>query len=243
MKAKVLHVPDNTIEIMYTAARTCYSSHTPTKIDNMLRNKDQGEKEHLVKAVLDMGHWSIAEQVEVTIALENIPRSMSHQLVRHRLAAYAQQSQRYVTMSSEDVDKMLHETVPPRVERNNRAYHAYQKAIRQDEESYHEIYEALLEEGYTKEEAKEDARSVLPNSCPTNIVTTKNLRQIAHECSIRLCKRTQYTTRDLYEMLRDDLVKYLPLMENYLKPKCFKFRLCDEGKKSCGMFPVISTTD
>ena len=243
MRAKIIRAPSKPLETMYIAARTCYSAHVPSDIESMMENKDKEEIEGLVKAVLNMGHWSIAEQVEYTIALEDIPRDMSHQLVRHRLSAYSQKSQRYVAMNDDDVYKMLNVTVPDIVKDSERANKAYEHVIKTIEWGYNEIYDALLEEGYDNERGKEGARSVLPNSCPTSIVTTKNLRQIANECSVRLCKRAQPENTKIYKAIRDSIVNHFPLMKNYLNPKCYKFGICDEGKKSCGMFPTLDEID
>lgn len=127
MKVKLLQITPNALDIMYTAARTCYSSKSPIEIFNEGRtsldfdyntntvdtSKDPGftegtiqedidKKWNLVKKVLDSGHQSIAEHIYFTFAIEGISRACSHQLVRHRAGiVFSQQSQRYVEIKED----------------------------------------------------------------------------------------------------------------------------------------------
>ena len=118
MKVKLIQATQNPIDVMWTAARTCYSAKSPIEmwddlelyhnvIDGLSKVEDieltideqeQTEKHwNLVKKVLDSGHRSVAEHVYFTFAIEGISRSCSHQLVRHRAGiVFSQQSQRYV---------------------------------------------------------------------------------------------------------------------------------------------------
>ena len=113
MRVKLIQVTQNPIDVMWTAARTCYSAKSPVEMwetrypenIDLLDGYDNGEKEeivnkhwNLVKKVLDSGHQSIAEHVYFTFAIEGISRACSHQIVRHRIASYSQQSQRYVNL-------------------------------------------------------------------------------------------------------------------------------------------------
>ena len=125
MRVKLLQVTQNPIDVMWTAARTCYSAKSPVEIwedwqklldsDNeevvcdFNEYKNMQEKHwNLVKKVLDSGHQSIAEHVYFTFAIEGISRACSHQLVRHRAGiVFSQQSQRYVEIK-EDLDELCH---------------------------------------------------------------------------------------------------------------------------------------
>ena len=103
MKVKLIQMTQNPIDVMWTAARTCYSEKSPIEMwdENSDRNtsfmrpdqfqdyygvkQEQTEKHwNLVKKVLDSGHQSIAEHVYFTFAIEGISRACSHQFVRHR---------------------------------------------------------------------------------------------------------------------------------------------------------------
>lgn len=117
MRVKLIQVTQNPIDVMWTAARTCYSEKSPVQMwrdldsieplelgaeeefqDYYGRKQKRTEKHwNLVKKVLDSGHQSIAEHVYFTFAIEGISRACSHQLVRHRAGiVFSQQSQRYV---------------------------------------------------------------------------------------------------------------------------------------------------
>lgn len=135
MKVKLIGYTKDAINIMYTAARTCYSSKSPIEIFNEGRTtldfdyntvdiiKDPGftegmiqedidKKWKLVKKVLDSGHQSIAEHVYFTFAIEGISRACSHQLVRHRSGiVFSQQSQRYVEIKEDlnDINDYIYE--------------------------------------------------------------------------------------------------------------------------------------
>ena len=113
MKVKLIQITQDPIDVMWTAARTCYSEKSPIEMwetrypenIDLLDGYDNGEKEeivnkhwNLVKKVLDSGHQSVAEHVYFTFAIEGISRACSHQLVRHRAGiVFSQQSQRYVS--------------------------------------------------------------------------------------------------------------------------------------------------
>lgn len=125
MKVKLIQVTENPIDVMWVAARTCYSEKSPVEMweegcsrrntsfmgdwqlhDYMEEMEERTDKHwNLVKKVLDSGHQSIAEHVYFTFAIEGISRACSHQLVRHRAGiVFSQQSQRYVsTKNPEDL--------------------------------------------------------------------------------------------------------------------------------------------
>lgn len=128
MRVRLIQVTQNPIDVMWTAARTCYSAKSPVEIWDdwglqvgelklgveKLSDAWEQEKEitnkhwNLVKKVLDSGHQSIAEHVYFTFAIEGISRACSHQLVRHRAGiVFSQQSQRYVEIK-EDLDELCH---------------------------------------------------------------------------------------------------------------------------------------
>ena len=117
MKVKLIQMTENPIDVMWTAARTCYSEKSPIEIwdsidayvgqytaypngvenvDGKLIALEDNKRWKLVKTVLASGHESIAEYINFVFAIEGIDRATSHQLVRHRIAVFSQQSQRYV---------------------------------------------------------------------------------------------------------------------------------------------------
>ena len=140
MRVKLIATTPDPINVMWVAARTCYSAKSPvemwqemdaTKTDNCL---------NLVQSVLQSGHTSIAEHVTFTFAIEGISRACSHQLVRHRLCTFSQQSQRYVEIkedynelydlfhkfsTDETIDKMKQIAEKYFVDVNDNNYYSY----------------------------------------------------------------------------------------------------------------------
>ena len=163
--------------LLELAGRTCY------------RSSARGEPGRFLKARIREGHESIIEHASVTFDIRGISRACSHQLVRHRIASYSQESQRYVDMSAPEF------VVPPSVADNPQAMVVWQRFAGQ----VAEIYQQLRDLGVRKE----DARFVLPNATATRIIVTMNYRSLRHFFSVRCDKAAQWEIRDLaLEMLR-----------------------------------------
>jgi thymidylate synthase (FAD) len=86
-----------------------------------------------------------------------------------------------------------------------------------------DCYNELIENGAKKE----DARAILPNATCTNLVMTCNLRELIHICNLRLCKRAQTEIRELVTLMKDEVIKELPFMKEFLVPSC---KHCTESK-------------
>ena len=105
---------NNMIDRIYVAARTCYSADTCAELYNLTDEKSIPDKVNLIKKVLASGHLSIIEHVNITFCVDGISRSASHQLVRHRLCTYSQQSQRYLCLEG----KAFNYVTPPAIQNN-----------------------------------------------------------------------------------------------------------------------------
>lgn len=139
---------------------------------------------------LRMGHTSVFEHVSVTFHIEGISRNCSHQLVRHRLASFTQESQRYHKLDVSDDDWYV---TPPEIAGDENANAFYCDEMRRAANAY----TALLGNGYKAE----DARFVLPTATKTTIVVTMNLRELASFWGLRSDKHAQWEIRELaYEM-------------------------------------------
>ena len=112
--------------------------------------------------------------------MEGVSRSLTHQLVRHRVASYSQQSQRYVSMDKAEY------VIPPSIKEDPEAKMLFRKAMDDD----WKVYKQLV-----KKVKKEDARYVLPNACSTNITVTMNARELWHFFNLRCCRRAQWEIR------------------------------------------------
>lgn len=216
MRVKLISKTENPIEIMYVAARTCYSEKSPIdlcmEVNARLNPKESCMK--LLKQVLGSGHLSIAEHVNFTFAIEGISRACSHQLIRHRLCSFSQQSQRYVDMENCSF-------IQPKG-MVDKAFEIFQIDIIQQ-------YKSLINCGLKKE----DARAILPNCTATNLVMTCNLRQLIHISELRLCTRAQKEIRELFQEIKKEVGIYEPEIAKLLVPKCERLGFCDEHE-SCG---------
>jgi thymidylate synthase (FAD) len=159
------------------AGRACY------------RSEPKGDPGKFLSARIREGHESIIEHASLTFEISGISRACSHQLVRHRIASYSQESQRYVDMRSPDF------VVPPSVVDNPKAMAAWDEFMGQVADTYHRLRELGVR--------KEDARFVLPNAAVTRIIVTMNFRSLRHFFSVRCEKAAQWEIRLLaLEMLR-----------------------------------------
>ncbi len=168
------------------------------------------------------------EHASFTFAVEGISRACSHQLVRHRIASYSQQSQRYVSEESG-----FDFVVPPIFKEDDVLNTLFKEAMEHSHKYYCKLLKELEKRGIKGESARQDARFVLPNAAETKIVITMNARELLHFFRVRCCSRAQWEIRALAtEMLR--LVKRVaPLLFKDAGPSCVVGK-CPEGRFSCG---------
>ncbi len=216
MRVQLLtHTPDLE-QVVAAAARLCYS---PSSIDKILE-RDPQEREALIAKVVSLGHFSVLEHASFTFGIEGISRACTHQLVRHRVASYSQQSQRYVSHK-----ERFTAITPPSIAEHPDLENRYNALL----EEIHQVYRELLEAGIPAE----DARFVLPNAAETKIVATMNARELHHFFNLRCCRRAQWEIRAMArEMLR--LAKgAAPLLFASAGPGCLR-GACPEGAMTCG---------
>lgn len=174
------------------------------------------------------GHESVLEHAVYSFEVKGVSRALTHQLVRHRMASYAQQSQRYVDMSEaayiipESIDKCLVPATPDGCPLNIE----YVNAIRKCEE----VYRKLIGAGINPE----DARYILPNACTTNIIVTMNARELRHFFALRCCERAQWEIRELANRMLKICKEVSPTIFANAGPSCVVTGRCPEGKRSCG---------
>ena len=209
------HTPDPERAVA-TAARLCYA---PVGAAELMETLSQDKIEHVLDTVISSGHLSTFEHASYTFAIDGVSRAMTHQLVRHRLASYNQQSQRYVTFDAEP------SFVCPQSVVDAGAGELFDEAVDAAFASYRKLVEAGV--------PAEDARYLLPNACESKIVVTMNIRELLHFFSLRCCNRAQWEIRAVAcEMLR--LAR--PTAPHIFKtagPGCVR-GACPEGKMTCG---------
>ncbi len=225
LKVILLRHTPNPEETIALAAKLCYS---PSGIEALKERIEAKDQKTFVERLMKMGHMSPIEHASFTFAIEGISRACSHQLVRHRLASYSQQSQRYV---SEDAG--FDYIIPPSIKDDPQLRAAFEHCMEQAQETYRQVAGKLNERGITGEAANQDARFVLPNAAETKIIVTMNARELLHFFRQRCCNRAQWEIRAMAdEMLR--LVKAAaPVVFTQAGPGCLA-AACPEGEYSCG---------
>ncbi|MEJ2201912.1 MAG: FAD-dependent thymidylate synthase [Desulfuromonadaceae bacterium] len=214
------HTPEPE-KVVAAAARLCYSS---ASIGRLLEQEDS-ERSALLEKILALGHYSVLEHASFTFGIEGISRACSHQLVRHRIASFSQQSQRYVSLRSP-----LAAVVPESIASRSELLKRYNGFLAQA----HELYAEFLDAGVPAE----DARFLLPNATETKLVMTMNVRELLHFFNLRCCRRAQWEIRVLaIEMLRLAR-RAAPLFFATAGPECLQGS-CPEGAMSCGEMATV----
>ncbi|WP_308533723.1 FAD-dependent thymidylate synthase [uncultured Peptoniphilus sp.] len=240
MKVKIIAYTNFPEETIAKSAKLCYSR---VGVDEISEKLDEDSTNNFLNMLMSLSHLSPLEHASFTFAVEGVSRTLTHQLVRHRIASYSQQSQRYVRLDHFEY------IIPPQIEKNERAREIYIKAMEEDQRAYSELVDILVEEnsrpyiekGMTREKAIrnveklsiEDARYVFPNACETKIVFTMNVRTLLHFFSLRCCNRAQWEIKQMAtEMLRQ-LKELSPILFENAGPGCVNGP-CPEGKMTCG---------
>ena len=241
MKTKLLQSTPNMIDVIYTAARTCYNSGSPVDTWDDVNNVSEEKKLKLIKNCISSQHDSVLEHAYFTFAIEGIDRAVSHQLVRHRAGiVFSQQSQRYVEIK-EDINELKRLKESQGYERHVFLQKYFSGCGDWCMSSYLDhMYDDLIEYRHLIDNGMkaEDARSVLPNATKTNITTSCNLRELIHICHLRLCTRAQAPIRKMIASLVANVVEVEPWLKPYLVAKCEANGFCNEGK-GCGRKPHI----
>ena len=154
-----------------------------------------------LRVAVDSGHLGVLEHVSFTWLAQGVSRALTHQLVRHRIASYDQQSQRYCHINtSEDwyvVPPSIEKLTPKQKEEYYKAMHCIGLA-----------YRRLLE----LDVPNEDARMVLPNACKSTILITMNGRAFIEAAEKRICNRAQWEIRELFIAMRNSIKTINPIV-------------------------------
>ena len=212
--------PERTVAM---AARLCYS---PAGAEELSEKMTDEQVTKLVEKIISMGHASTMEHVTFTFAIEGISRTLSHQLVRHRIASYSQQSQRYV--SEHDFEYVL----PPSIAENDEAKAKFENLMHTIRQTYDELV--------AMDVPKEDARYVLANATETKIIATFNARSLMNFFKLRCCTRAQWEIRKLANLMLKEVSKVAPNIFDDAGATCKK-GYCLEGKMSCGLAPTLQS--
>ena len=207
------------------AALTSTNSEGPSELLNKMDSEKAGK---VIRNVTGYGHISIIEHASFTFGIEGVSRALTHQLVRHRLASYTQQSQRYVSYKEKDSF-----VVPYSVKKNKEALSEFNKTMGDISASY----QRLLNLGIPLE----DARYVLPNASETNIILTMNARELKNFFNTRCCERAQWEIREVATEMLKQVKKVAPTIFGEAGPRCVELDYCPEGALMCGKMKEIRT--
>lgn len=156
------------------------------------------EVARLIRSARKLGHFSVLEHASFTFSISDISRVCSHQLVRHRMASYSQQSHRAVAMTRADI------IVPPSIQKNLRATKIFEKCV----DASFEAFQNLRKLGVKLE----DARYVLPHALKTNLTLSMNARELLHFFKLRLATSAQWEIRELAQRMLHEVRKVAPTM-------------------------------
>jgi thymidylate synthase (FAD) len=185
LDVELIAVTPDAERVIEQAGRTCYLSFD--------RIGEHTQKE-FIERLLKMGHESPFEHAYATFRIKNCSRAMTHQLVRHRLMAVSQQSQRYV--SEQAFEYVVPDALPP----------AYVADYHADMQTIQAMYAKWRQRGLRKE----DARFVLPNACTSEIVVSANFREWRHIFKLRLSPKAQWEIRKVCYLILEQLMTQAP---------------------------------
>jgi len=214
------HTPEPE-RVVAAAARLCYSD---SSIDELM-GREAAEQEKLLRKILELGHYSVLEHAQFTFGVEGISRACSHQLVRHRLASYSQQSQRYVSHVEQ-----FGAVTPPSIAAQPELAAKYAALL----EIVHQHYRDFIEAGIPAE----DARFVLPNAATTKIVITMNARELKHFFHLRCCRRAQWEIQIMAKKMLRLIRQVAPILFATAGPGCLEGP-CPEGAMTCGAIKEV----
>ena len=181
-----------------TIGRTCYKSEDKITEDSAPK---------FVKALIKRGHEAILEHASITVKFVT-DRGISHEIVRHRIASYAQESTRYCNYSQDKFGNELTFIIPDFFDDyGSEGFRIWKEEMKQVEKTYF----AMLDAGYTPEKA----RTVLPNSLKTELVMTANIREWRNFFKLRAANSTGAAHPQMLEITRpllDDLKALIPVV-------------------------------
>ena len=217
IKVKLLDYTPEPERVVAMAARLCYSAVGAEELSERL--SDEKVKE-MVRKMVALGHASTIEHVSFTFGIEGVSRVLTHQLVRHRIASYDQQSQRYVAAHGFEY------ITPPTIAENPAAKAKYDALLAEIRKTYDELTEMGV--------PKEDARYVLANAAETKILVTMNARSLLHFFNLRCCYRAQWEIREMANLMLAEVQKVAPTLFKNAGASCVNTGRCPEGEMTCG---------
>jgi thymidylate synthase (FAD) len=205
MKVKLINYTKNPEKIVAQSARLCYSNLGIEDLKKSLTNKSITK---LIKKIMRLRHYSVLEHITFTFVIEGISRVTSHQLVRHRIASFSQQSQRYVKISKKDFPYII----PKSIAKDDKLRKIFIDTIKELDKVYHQFLDDNI--------AAEDARYILPQAVETKIIITANARELLHIFKLRCCNRAQWEIREVAKSMLKEVKDIAPTIFENAGPPC-----------------------
>lgn len=221
MQVDLIQYTPDPEKVVAAAARLCYSADP---VPELLERLDDNTVAAFVRKLQEMGHLSPFEHASFQFSIDGVSRSLSHQLVRHRIASYSQRSQRYVK------EKGFEYVIPPTIQRNPEMLERFKAVMASLQDNYQELLNYV---------PAEDARYVLPNACTTSLMATFNARSLLNFFEHRTCMRAQWEIRHLAEKMLELVRAAAPNLFSEAGPTCITQGVCHQGKYSCGRLKTL----
>lgn len=174
--------------------RVCYKSEDKITDDSY---------EKFLRGIIKRGHESVLEHCSITVKFV-CDRGVTHEIVRHRIGAYSQESTRYCNYSGDKFGNEITVIKPLFFDEDSYLYRCWEGACEDSESAYF----CMLQNGASPQEA----RSVLPNSLKTEIVVTYNIREWRHFFKLRCSKAAHPQMREVAIMALKEFYKYMPIL-------------------------------
>lgn len=174
--------------------RVCYKSEDRITEDSAAK---------FISNILNSGHESVIEHEKITVRII-CDRGVSHEIVRHRIASYSQESTRYCNYYKDKFGNELTLIKPVFWDESSKEYELWYNSMQNMENTYNE----LIAMGVKPQEA----RSILPNSLKTEIVVTMNLREWRHFFKLRTAERAHPQMREVACAMLDEFKKLIPVV-------------------------------
>lgn len=212
LNVQLLTWTPNPEDVITVAAKLCYS---PSSINELIEKQTPESAEKFINMLKDLGHDSPTEHVSFTFGIEGISRSLTHQLVRHRIASYSQQSQRYVK------EGQFKYVIPKEIANNKKAANIFIKNMRNIQKSYDEIVDCLLE-NYINDEINNNFSEM--EKTILNHVSNKS-RGLPYEKILLECKDENDELNKLYNKHCKDLEKKAIENARYVLPNACETKI------------------
>lgn len=209
--------------IVAIAAKMCYYSGDINEIIDSIKNNENSVKNSL-NTILQSKHESVIEHASFTFYIGNISRACMSQITRHRMASFSVKSQRYVTEQfTREANFIKNAICPESIVKNPDAKYLYDDLIMNMNAAYKSLLKCV---------PREDARSILPNACSTQLIMTANARSLYNFFKLRCCYKAQDEIRDVANKMLKECRLVAPILFKNAGPNC---KFCTE-KNPCNKY-------